>query len=293
MKSVKNISRRNFIRMSGLSSAALTIGFSLPTFGKESIDQLLSAASAESLGIELNAWVSVDAAGKVTIMSHRAEMGQGAYQAVPQMIAEELEVDLNQVNIVFAPGNAKKYGSQITGGSSTVRSAYKNLMRMGASAREMFIEAASKKWNVSKSECYAENGSVIHRPSGKKLSYGDLVQEASKLQPPQEVKLKDPKDYKIIRKPLMRQDMPLKTNGSAVFGMDKKIPGMLYAVVERNPRFIGRVKSFDDSATKAVAGVKHVFKVQMDVFAQKRDGVAVVADSLWAALQGRMRPGRS
>jgi isoquinoline 1-oxidoreductase beta subunit len=287
MKSVKNISRRNFIRMSGLSSAALTIGFSLPTFGKESIDQLLSAASAESLGIELNAWVSVDAAGKVTIMSHRAEMGQGAYQAVPQMIAEELEVDLNQVNIVFAPGNAKKYGSQITGGSSTVRSAYKNLMRMGASAREMFIEAASKKWNVSKSECYAENGSVIHRPSGKKLSYGDLVQEASKLQPPQEVKLKDPKDYKIIRKPLMRQDMPLKTNGSAVFGMDKKIPGMLYAVVERNPRFIGRVKSFDDSATKAVAGVKHVFKVQMDVFAQKRDGVAVVADSLWAALQGR------
>ena len=93
MKSVKNISRRNFIRMSGLSSAALTIGFSLPTFEKESIDQLLSAASAESLGIELNAWVSVDAAGKVTIMSHRAEMGQGAYQAVPQMIAEELEVD--------------------------------------------------------------------------------------------------------------------------------------------------------------------------------------------------------
>ncbi|MFZ2906845.1 MAG: xanthine dehydrogenase family protein molybdopterin-binding subunit [Cyclobacteriaceae bacterium] len=287
MKSVKNISRRNFIRISGLSGAALTIGFSLPTFGNETASQLLSAASAENLGVELNAWVSVDATGKVTIMSHRAEMGQGAYQAVPQMIAEELEVDLNQVNIVFAPGNAKKYGSQITGGSSTVRSAYKNLMRMGASAREMFIEAAARKWNVIKSECFAENGNVIHRPSGKKLSYGDLVQEASKLSPPQDVKLKDPADYKIIRKPLMRQDMPLKTNGSAVFGMDKKIPGMLYAVVERNPRFIGRVKSFDDSATKTVAGVKHVFKVQMDVFAQKRDGVAVVADSLWAALQGR------
>lgn len=287
MGSTKNISRRNFIRLSGMSGAALTIGFSLPSFGKEAFSELLTIDSADNLGIELNAWVSIDTAGKVTIMSHRAEMGQGAYQAIPQMIAEELEVDLNQVNILFAPGNGKKYGSQVTGGSSTVRSAYKQLMRMGASAREMLIEAATKKWNVSASDCYAENGMVIHRSSGKKLNYGELVQEASKLQPPKEIKLKDPKDYKIIRKPLRRLDMPLKTNGSAVFGIDKKIPGMLYAVVERNPRFLGKVKSYDDAATKAIPGVKHVLKVQMDVFAQKRDGVAVVADSIWAALQGR------
>lgn len=287
MESVKNISRRNFIRLSGMSGAALTIGFSLPSFGNEALDELITIDAAESSGLELNAWVSIDTGGKVTLMSHRAEMGQGAYQAIPQMIAEELEVDLDKVSIVFAPGNDRKYGSQITGGSSTVRSAYKNLMRMGASAREMLIEAAAKKWNVAASECYAENGFIIHRASGKKFGYGELVEDASRLQPPKDVKLKDPKDYKIIRKPLKRQDMPLKTNGSAVFGIDKKIPGMLYAVVERNPRFLGKVKSFDDTATKAVAGVKHVLKVEMNVFATKREGVAVVADSLWAALQGR------
>lgn len=287
MEKTKHISRRNFIKMTSLSGAALTIGFSLPAFGKAGEDEILSAETAETMGVELNAWVSIDTSGKVTIMSHRAEMGQGAFQAIPQMIAEELEVNLDQVNILFAPGNGAKYGSQITGGSSTVRTAYKRLMRMGASAREMLIEAAAKKWNVNASDCYAENGMVIHRPSGKKAGYGELVQDASKLQPPKEVKLKSPKDYKILRKPLIRQDMKLKTNGAAIFGMDKKLPGMLYAVVERNPRFLGKVKSFDDIATKAVPGVKHVFKVQMDVFAHKRDGVAVVADSIWAAMQGR------
>jgi isoquinoline 1-oxidoreductase beta subunit len=198
----KNISRRNFIRLSGISGAALTIGFSLPAFGKDTLEEILSMESAEESGIELNAWVSIDTSGKVTLMSHRAEMGQGAYQAIPQMIAEELEVNLDQVTILFAPGDGRKYGSQITGGSSTVRSAYKRLMRMGASAREMLIEAAAKKGNVNTTECYAENGTVIHRPSGKKFGYGDLVEAASKLQPPKEVKLKDPKDYKIIRKPL-------------------------------------------------------------------------------------------
>ena len=117
-------------------------------------------------------------------------MGQGSFQAVPQMIAEELEVSLDQVNIVFAPGNQTKYGSQVTGGSSTVRGAYKTLLRTGATAREMLIEAAAKKWNVSKSDCYAENGFVIHRPTGKKFSYGDLVEDASKLTPPKDVTLK-------------------------------------------------------------------------------------------------------
>lgn len=287
MKNTTYISRRNFIKVSSFSGAALTIGFALPAFGEEATNEIIKSETAETLGLELNAWVSIDTTGKVTLMNHRSEMGQGSYQAVPQMIAEELEVNLDQVNILFAPGNGKRYGSQVTGGSSTVRGAYKKLMRMGASAREMLIEAAAKKWSVNASDCYAENGTVIHRASGKKLSYGELVQEASKLQPPKEVKLKDPKDYKILRKPLIRQDMQLKTNGAAVFGMDKKLPGMLYAVVERNPRFLGKVKSFDDTATKAVPGVKHVLKVQMDVFAMKRDGVAVVADSLWAAMQGR------
>jgi isoquinoline 1-oxidoreductase beta subunit len=281
----KTLSRRNFIRLSGMTGTVLALGYYLPASAKNA--EILHAESAESLGIELNAFVVIDQTGKVTIMNHRAEMGQGAYQVVPQMIAEELEVNLNDVNILFAPGNGRKYGSQVTGGSSTVRGAYKHLMRMGASAREMLIEAAAKKGGVNASDCYAENGVVIHRPSGKKYTYGELVEEASKLSPPKEVKLKDPKNYKIIRKPLQRQDLPLKTNGTAVFGIDKKIPGMLYAVVERNPRFLGKVKGFDDSGAKAVPGVKHVLKVQMDVFSHKREGVAVVADNLWSALQGR------
>jgi isoquinoline 1-oxidoreductase beta subunit len=133
----------------------------------------------------------------------------------------------------------------------------------------------------------AANGEITHTASGKKLNYGALVEEAAKLQPPGEVTLKNPRDYKIIRKPLPRQDTPLKTNGKAIFGLDKKIPGMLYAVVERNPRFQGKLKSFDDSAAKAIPGVKHVIPVKMKVFALDREGVAVVADNLWAAMQGR------
>jgi isoquinoline 1-oxidoreductase beta subunit len=281
----KNISRRNFIKVSGLTGAALTLGFYFPVNGKEA--GILKTETAENLGIELNAWISIDTSGKVTIINHRSEMGQGSYQSVPQIIAEELEVDLNNVNIVFAQGNNAKYGSQITGGSSTVRGSYQKLLKLSATAREMLIEAAAKKWGVAKTECYAENGQVIHKPSGKKLHYGELVAEASKLEPPATVKLKKPEEYKILRRPLARQDTPLKTNGTAIFGMDKKLPGMLYAVVERNPRFQGKVKSFDDTETKKVAGVRHVFAVKMSVFSTFREGVAVVADTLWAAMQGR------
>ena len=139
------------------------------------------------------------------------------------------------------------------------------MLRLSASAREMLIEAAAKKWNVNNDDCYAENGEVIHRSSGKKLNYGAIVEDASKLTPPANVTLKDSKHYKIIRKPLPRQDTPLKVNGKAIFGLDKKIPGMMYAVVERNPRFQGKVKSFDATAAKAIPGVKHVIAVKMRV----------------------------
>ncbi|HEY0742997.1 MAG TPA: molybdopterin cofactor-binding domain-containing protein [Chryseosolibacter sp.] len=280
-----SLSRRNFIKLSGMTGAALSLGFYFPAKAKEAA--ILKTETAENLGIELNAWISIDTSGKVTIVNHRAEMGQGSFQSVPQIIAEELEVDLNQINIVFGVGNNTKYGSQITGGSSTIRDNYKKLLRLSATARQMLIKAAADKWGVNEAECYASNGTVIHKPSGKKFHYGELVVDASKLTPPTEVELKDPKDYKILRKPLPRQDTPLKVNGKAVFGLDKKLPGMLYAVVERNPRFLGKVKSFDDTAAKAVPGVKHVLKIQMNVFAHKREGVAVVADNLWSAMQGR------
>ncbi|HEX5171674.1 MAG TPA: molybdopterin cofactor-binding domain-containing protein [Cyclobacteriaceae bacterium] len=280
-----NISRRNFIRLSGMTGAALTIGFYLPASGKEA--EVMKLETADNLGIELNAWITIDKSGKVTVTNHRAEMGQGSFQSVPQMIAEELEVNMDDINIVFGVGNNTKYGSQITGGSSTIRGSYKKLLNLSASAREMLMQAAAKKWNVSIAECYAENGHIIHKPTGKKFHYGELVEEASKLEPPKNVTLKRIDEYKILRKPLPRQDTPLKTDGTAIFGIDKKLPGMMYAVVERNPRFLGKVKSFNDSETKKVPGVKHVFTVKMSVFNTFREGVAVVADNLWAAMQGR------
>ncbi len=282
----KNLSRRNFIRLSGMTGAALTIGYAMPGLANEAAEILTDQKAAEQ-GIELTAWISIDKTGKVTILNHRSEMGQGSFQSVPQMIAEELEVSLDNVNIAFAPGHPSKFGSQVTGGSSTVRGSYKTLLQTGATAREMLIEAAAKKWNVSKHDCYAENGFVIHKPSGKKFGYGELVEDASKLTPPKEVKLKRREEYKIIGKPLARQDNPNKINGKAEFGLDVKLPGMLYAVIERNPRFKGKVKSFDDSATLKVAGVKKVLKTTAPVFAYEREGVAVIADSLWAALEGR------
>jgi isoquinoline 1-oxidoreductase beta subunit len=279
------ISRRNFIRASGLAGTALCLGFYLPANAKK--EQLISANSANRLGFDFNAWIRIDTNGKVILTDHRAEMGQGSYQSVPQIIAEELEVDLKDVEVVFAQGNPTKFGSQITGGSSTIRGSYKNLLKLSATARVMLIGAAADQWNVTAVDCYAESGHVIHKPTGKKLNYGELVEAASKLTAPTEVKLKQISEYKLIRKPLQRMDTPMKTNGEAIFGLDKKLPGMLYASVERNPRLRGKVKSYDDSATLKVPGVKQVFKVQMMVVGTTRDGIVVIADSTWAAMQGR------
>jgi isoquinoline 1-oxidoreductase beta subunit len=279
------ISRRNFLRVSSVAGTALCLGFYFPANAKKG--QLGSTATAEQSGFEFNAWMRIDTDGKVTLTDHRAEMGQGSYQSVPQIIAEELEVDLKDINVIFAIGDPGKYGSQITGGSSTIRGSYKKLLKLSATAREMLITAAANKWNVPATECYAESGHVIHKPSGKKFNYGELVTAASKLTPPKEVKLKNISEYKLIRKPLNRLDTPMKTNGGAIFGLDKKLPGMLYAAVERNPRLRGKIKSFDDSAAKKVPGVKQVFKIQMMVFNTTRDGVVVIADSTWAAMQGR------
>ncbi len=281
----KEVSRRNFLRVTGIAGTALCLGFYFPANAKQ--EELVTASGAADSGIEMNAWIRIDANGKVTLTDHRAEMGQGSYQSVPQIIAEELEVDLKDINVVFAQGDQAKYGSQITGGSSTIRGIYKKLLKLSATAREMLITAAATKWNVPANECYAESGHVIHKPSGKKLNYGDLVADASKLPAPKDVKLKKISEYKLIRKPLQKLDTPLKTNGGAIFGLDKKLPGMLYAVVERNPRQRGKVKSFSDVAALKVPGVKHVFKVQMKVFNTIREGIAVVADSTWAAMQGR------
>jgi isoquinoline 1-oxidoreductase subunit beta len=280
-----SLSRRKFLRTTSLTGTALFLGFYFPASAKAG--RIITGTDLANVEVEMNAWILIDTSGKVTLVDHRAEMGQGSFQSVPQIIAEELEVELNNVNVVFAQGNQVKYGNQITGGSSTIRGSYKNLLNLSASAREMLMQAGAAKWAVPVSECYAQNGHVFHRPTGKSFHYGELVADASKLEAPKNVKLKTRSEYKLIGKPLHRRDTPLKTNGTAIFGIDKRIPGMLYASVERNPRLRGTVKSFDDSAARKIPGVKNVFKTRMSVFNTYREGVAVVADSTWAAMQGK------
>ncbi len=281
----KAVSRRNFLRTSGMGGTALFLGFYYPASAEAG--KIITGNEAAALQVEMNAWIIIDTSGKVSLMSHRAEMGQGAYQSIPQIIAEELEVNLADVDVLFAQGDGKKYGNQITGGSSTIRGSYKNLLNLSASAREMLIQAAAAKWSLSAAECRAEAGHVIHVSTGKKFHYGELVVEAAKLEAPKQVTLKKRAAYKLIGKPLQRKDTPLKTDGSAAFGLDKKLPGMLYASVERNPRLRGVVKSFDAAGALKVPGVKKVFKVSMRVYNTNREGVAVVATSTWAAMQGR------
>ena len=280
-----SLSRRNFLKTTGISATGLLLGFYFNAGAKDK--KILAGDEVDPSNIELSAWILINTAGLVTIMDHRSEMGQGSFQSVPQIVAEELEVDLKDVNVQFAQGDNKKYGSQITGGSSTIRGSYRNLLNLGATAREMLITAAAAKWNTSPADCYAKAGHVYQKSTDKHFHYGQLVVDASKLTPPKNVVLKKRADYKLIGKPLLRKDTPMKTNGTAVFGIDKKLPGMLYAVVERNPRQRGVVKSFDDTAALQVPGVKRVFKVRMVVFDTFREGVAVVAESTWAAMQGR------
>lgn len=283
-----NLSRRNFLRLAGLGSTALCLGLYMPESAEAKVlkeGQIYS----ENLDVELCAWIIINTSGLVTIVSHRAEMGQGAYHSIAQIVAEELEVDLKEIKVEFAQGNEKKYGGQVTGGSSTIRSSYKNLLKLSASAREMLLVAAAIAWKVPVSECYAQSGYIIHKPSGKKTNYGDLALAASKLPTPTNPKLKKISEYKLIRKPIRRIDTVAKTNGSLVFGLDKRIPDLQFASVERDPRFLGKVKSFDASEALKVPGVKKVFKVAMGYYEFEREGVVVVANSTWAALQGRKK----
>ncbi|AZI26520.1 xanthine dehydrogenase family protein molybdopterin-binding subunit [Pedobacter sp. G11] len=284
--STPQVSRRNFLRTAGLGSAGLFLGLYLPDAAVAMVMSEEEAVAAD-IYTELTAWILIKPSGQITLVSHRAEMGQGVYHSIAQIIAEELEVDLASVDIQFAQGNEKKYGSQLTGGSSTIRGAYKNLLKLSASARQVLIMAAAAKWSVPVIECYAASGHVIHKPSDKKFHYGELVVDASKLQAPKDVTLKPRSAYKLIGKPLHRKDTPLKTNGQAIFGIDKRIPGMVFAAVERNPRLRGKIKSLDDTEARKVPGVTNVIKIAMGVYDMDREGVAVIATSTWAALQGK------
>ena len=230
-----------------------------------------------------NAFIRIDHSGRTTLVMPQVEMGQGVYTSIPMILAEELDADFSQVTLEHAPPSDKLYGNpvfgiQATGNSNSVRAWWKPLRTAGASARAMLVQAAAQQWQVDPASCTTANSEVMHKASGRKLSYGALALAASSEVPPKDVPLKDPKDFVLIGKPLKRLDTPDKVNGKAVYGIDAMLPDMKFATLKTCPVFGGKVAKVDDSAARKIPGVQKI--VVLD------DLVAVVGDHMWAAKKG-------
>jgi isoquinoline 1-oxidoreductase beta subunit len=271
--------RREFLKAGAALGGGLLISLYVPGFAHATA----TAADSATKPIALNAFVHIAPDESVTVISNHSEMGQGIYTSLPMLINEELEADWSKIRVESAPVepayNHTVFGIMMTGGSTTTASEYDRFRKMGAMARSMLISAAAQSWNVDPQSCHAEKGYVIHDLSGRRASYGSLAEAASKIEPPKDVPLKDPKDFTMIGRPVRRLDTPSKTNGTAQFGLDVYIPGMLTAVVQRAPVFGGKVVSFDATKAKAVPGVVDVVQVP--------SGVAVIAKGFWPAKLGR------
>jgi len=268
------INRREFLKQGAVLGGGLVIACYLPPLGP-------AWGRAES-EFAPNAFLRIASDGSTTIIVNKSEMGQGVYTALPMLVAEELACDWQKVRVEAAPVapvyNHTAFGLQVTGGSSSVWSEWERLSMAGAAARQMLIAAAAATWKVSPDSCRAENGAVLG-PAGKRLGYGTLAAKAAKLPVPKEVRLKDPRDCRLLGKPVHRTDSPAKIAGTALFGMDVTAEGMLTAVIARPPVFGATLKSLDDSSARGVAGVRQVVAVPA--------GVAVLADDFWQARKGR------
>jgi isoquinoline 1-oxidoreductase subunit beta len=274
MATPSSLTRRSFLKVSAAAGGGLLVVGFVPGIGRE----------AAAAGIfEPNIWVKIAADGTVTMTLTQLEMGQGVMTSMPMLVAEELDVDWNAVKLEWAPADAK-YGNpdfggqQLTAGSNSVRGMWKVLRQSGATARALLMTAAAQTWGVAENTVSTEKGEVVHRASGRRLKYGALVDKAAALPVPKAVTLKDPKDFKVLGQSLPRLDIPFKVNGTAEFGLDVKRPGMLVARVVRCPVFGGKVASFTADKAKAIPGVRHVVQIST--------GIAVAADSYWAASKG-------
>jgi isoquinoline 1-oxidoreductase beta subunit len=279
MKGIRNLSRRRFLKTSALAGGGLILGIYLPelTHGRAAAQEKPTRPFAP------NAFVRIGADNRITVLINHSEMGQGTFTGLSMLVAEELDADWGRVRAEHAPVdpayNHVGFGIQMVGGSTSTWTEWERLRRAGATARAMLVTAAAQAWKVRPASCRTENSQVIHTDSNRRLSYGELAERASRLTPPKQVELKDPKAFRLIGRPTRRLDTPEKINGAGVFGIDVKVPDMLVALVARPPVFGGRLQRSDSSKAKAVPGVRHV--VQID------RGVAVVADGFWAAKQGR------
>ncbi|MFV5701331.1 molybdopterin cofactor-binding domain-containing protein [Flavobacterium sp. XS2P12] len=273
------VSRRQFIKNTGKVSFALWLGATSNGFA--------NAAFITDAPSNFTPFIKIEKSGKITIFNTKPEMGQGTFQSVPALIAEELEVSLDAITIVQTSGEKQFGGGQAAGGSSSIRGNYDAYRKIGAAAKEMLVKAASVKWGIGIESCYAENGSVHSKLSKEHLSYGELIEEASKLEIPKEPKLKNKSDFKIIGKSIQRPDIPLKVSGKAEYGIDVEVPNMVYATVFRSPVIGGTLKSFDADAALKIPGVIKVVEAKRTVGKYEYSGVAVIAKSYWSALQGR------
>jgi isoquinoline 1-oxidoreductase beta subunit len=277
------VNRRDFIKISTAAGGALLLGFRLGA------EELLPA---DAKLFEPNAYLKIAPSGTVTIMAKNPEIGQGVKTSMPMIVAEELDVDWKSVKVEQSDISAAKYGSQFAGGSTSIPTNYTTLRKAGAMAREMLIAAAAQTWNVAATECSTEAGKVLHRTSKRTLSYGELVEKAAAMKPAElaqaSPKLKDPKDFKIIGSWQGGVDNPELVTGKPLFGLDVRVPGMLYASVARAPRFGAKPIKVVDARAKAIAGVKQVIIIEPnDNATELIGGVAVVAESTWAAMKGR------
>src|SRR3984893_6711697 len=269
--------RRDFLKTGAAISGGFLLNLYLPDWAPA------RAAQSTSQPMALNAFVHISSNDLVTVISNHSEMGQGIYTSLPMLIAKELEADWSKIRVQSSPVepvyNHTVFGIMMTGGSTTTNSEYDRFRQMGAMARIMLIAAAAQSWNVDPQTCRPEKSYVIHTPTGRRASYGSLAEAASKIAPPTDIPLKDPRDFTLVGKPMHRLDTPSKTNGTAQFGLDVYIPGMLTAVVARAPVFGGKVASFNAEKAKAIPGVVDVVQVP--------SGVAVIAKGFWPAKLGR------
>jgi isoquinoline 1-oxidoreductase beta subunit len=272
------VGRREFLKTGAAVGGGLLVSWylPLPSAGAE------RAAAGENQ-VALNAFVRIGTDESVTVIASHSEMGQGVYTSLPMLLNEELEADWSKIRVEAAPVdkvyNHPIFGMQMTGGSTTSPAEWERYRKMGALARTMLVAAAAQQWKVDAASCQVEKGVVLHRATGQRATYGSLANAAAQLTPPAEVKLKDAKSFTLIGKPTRRLDTPSKTNGSAQFGLDVSLPGMLTAVVARPPVFGGKVAKFDASEALKVPGVKAVEQVE--------SGVAVIAERFWPAKVGR------
>src|SRR5881392_1136233 len=263
-------SRRKFLKQSAAIGGGLSVGFNIPG----------ALAQKPGAGVEINAWVVIRSDDAIIIRYARSEMGQGSMTSAPMLVAEELECDWRRVKIEYASANAnvkrkRAWGDMASVGSRTIRNSQEYLRKAGATAREMLIAAAAQQWGVPASECSASNSFVTHGAGGRRLSFGKVADAAAKLEPPKDVKLKDPKDWKLIGKSVKRIDIPDTVLGRQRYGIDVQLPGMLYAAIAQCPVFGGKLKSIDAAKVEGRRGIVKV--LPMESF------VAVVADNWWRA----------